>query len=67
MYYGGKELRKIRGRRSPQAAAKALGITVEALNAYEEGRRIPRDEVKKRILLYSQGKTPVQRDPGLWS
>ena len=52
----GKQLRKLRGNRSPQQTARALGITVEALQAYEEGKRIPRDEVKKRIrLCFCQG------------
>ncbi len=54
----GERLRRFRGNQSPEEAAKALGITVQALNAYEEGRRMPRDEVKKRIRLW------MGTDPG---
>ena len=45
-------LRRFRGVRTRQKAAEALGITVEALQAYEEGRRVPRDEVIFRAARY---------------
>ena len=32
--------------------AKALGISVSALSMYEQGNRIPRDEVKIRMAEY---------------
>lgn len=40
------------GVRTRQKAAEAMGITVEALRAYEEGRRVPRDEVIFRAARY---------------
>ena len=49
--YGGR-LRRIRGNTGKQAFAQALGITVQALNAYESGKRLPRDEVKRRVEAY---------------
>lgn len=45
----GVNLRRLRGDRSLQQTAQALNITVEALRAYESGKRRPRDEVRARI------------------
>ena len=45
----GEKLRRFRGNRTAKETAAKLGITVQALQAYESGRRIPRDEVKRRI------------------
>ncbi len=45
-------LRRLRGNRTRQRAAEALGITVEALRAYEHGQRVPRDEVILRAAWY---------------
>ncbi len=45
-------LRKLRGNRTQAEVAKALDISISALSMYENGERIPRDEVKKRISEY---------------
>ena len=42
----------LRGERSQEEVAKALGISVSALSMYEQGNRIPRDEVKIRMAEY---------------
>ncbi len=50
----GKRLVDLRGEKSRQTVAKDLKISVSALQMYENGKRIPRDEVKVRIkLLFS--------------
>lgn len=48
----GETLRKLRGNRTQAEVAKALEISISALSMYENGERIPRDEVKKRIAEY---------------
>ena len=48
----GAYLRKLRGCRSLDETAAALRITADALRAYEEDRRIPRDEVVLRAAAY---------------
>lgn len=45
------ELRKSKGKTTTEAA-KELGITVSALSNYENGIRIPRDNIKIRIANY---------------
>ena len=44
----GKWIRNLRGTRSSREFAQLLGISQQALQAYESGKRIPRDEVKQR-------------------
>ncbi len=48
----GERLIKLRGNERREAVAKALNISVSALQMYENGRRMPRDEVKVRISQY---------------
>jgi transcriptional regulator with XRE-family HTH domain len=48
----GERLRALRGSRSQEEVATALGISQSALCAYEMNQRTPRDEVKKRIAKY---------------
>lgn len=48
----GKKLRELRGNRSAQEVADAIGTSVSAVFMYENGERIPRDEVKLRIARY---------------
>lgn len=51
----GKKLRHLRGNRSAEDVAKALGISTSALFMYERGERIPRDEIKMKISsLYKE-------------
>lgn len=48
----GSRLRKLRGNRSREEVAAALGLSVSALQMYENGYRIPRDEFKIRLSRY---------------
>lgn len=45
-------LKSLRGNTSQAEVARAVGITPAAMANYEQGIRIPRDEVKKRIAEY---------------
>lgn len=47
-----EKLIELRGNRSQEEVAKALGISVSALSMYEQGKRIPRDEIKIRMAEY---------------
>lgn len=49
-------LRNLRGEKSRREVADAIGVTVSALQMYETGYRIPRDETKVRIAEF-YGKT----------
>lgn len=42
----------LRGNRTQEEVAKALGISISALSMYEQGNRIPRDEIKIRMAEY---------------
>lgn len=48
----GKKLVELRGDKKRQTVAKDLKISISALQMYENGKRIPRDEVKVRIAEY---------------
>ena len=48
----GKKLKELRGNKSLQRVASDVGITVSALSNYEQGLRIPRDEVKIKLANY---------------
>lgn len=48
----GKKLIALRGNRTQEEVAKALGISLSAIGMYERGERIPRDEVKIRIAKF---------------
>jgi len=43
---------KLRGTRSREEVANAVGISVSALQMYENAKRIPKDEIKLRIARY---------------
>lgn len=45
----GKRLKELRGDRSRDKVAEAVGISSSALGIYECNKRIPRDDVKKRL------------------
>jgi putative transcriptional regulator len=47
-----KILVTLRGDRSREEVAKALGISVSALQMYENARRVPKDEIKLKIANY---------------
>ncbi len=47
-----QKLRKLRGTRTREEVAVALHISVSALAMYENGSRIPRDEIKVALAHY---------------
>ena len=53
----GARLVALRGTRTQEEVAEALGITLKALRMYEKGTRIPRDEIKIAISDYYN--TPI--------
>lgn len=48
----GSRLKALRGTRSQQEVAQAVGVTPMAISLYESGERIPRDEVKVKLAEY---------------
>ena len=48
----GERLRKLRGSRSQEEVAAAIGISQSALCAYENDQRTPRDPIKVLIADY---------------
>jgi len=47
-----KRLVNLRGDLSRDEVANALSISVSTLQMYENGQRVPRDEIKMRIASY---------------
>lgn len=47
-----KTLIKLRGKKSREEVSKAVGISVSALSMYENGDRIPRDDIKIKLANY---------------
>ena len=54
-----KILTKLRGKRTQEEVAKAVGVTRTALSNYEQGIRVPKDDIKKRLAQYYN--TTVQK------
>lgn len=48
----GERLKMLRGDKSREDVAKACDISVSALGMYENGFRVPRDEIKIRLAAY---------------
>lgn len=48
----GRILKDLRGNRSQSEIAKAVGITAMALSQYENGNRVPRDDIKIRLAKF---------------
>ena len=48
----GRRLTELRGNKTQEEVALALGISKSALPMYENGSRIPRDEIKLKISNY---------------
>lgn len=48
----GALLRELRGNIPRKEVADAVGVSVSALQMYENGARIPRDETKRRIAEF---------------
>ena len=47
-----KKLIELRGNKSREEVAKACGISVSALAMYEQGQRVPRDNIKMKLAKY---------------
>lgn len=47
-----RNLKDLRGDKTLEEVAKAVGISVSSLGMYETGKRVPRDDVKIRIAKY---------------
>lgn len=47
-----KKLIDLRGNKSQETVSKAVGISISALSMYENGLRVPRDEIKIRLAQY---------------
>lgn len=48
----GKRLKELRGERSQEEVATAIGISVSAVTMYENGERVPRDDVKVKLAIF---------------
>ena len=48
----GRRLRDLRGTIPRAEVAKAIGVSLSALTMYENGQRVPRDQIKVRIAEY---------------
>lgn len=48
----GKRLRELRGSRTQEEVAKALGVSVMAISLWERGERVPSDDIKVKIANY---------------
>lgn len=49
-----QKLIDLRGEKSRDEVAKSLGISVSAIQMYENAERIPKDEIKIKIASYYQ-------------
>lgn len=49
-----ERLIKLRGKRSREEVAKEVGVSVSAISMYENGERVPRDDIKVRFAEYYQ-------------
>lgn len=47
-----EKLIELRGKKSREEVAKALGLSISAISMYENGERIPRDSIKIKIANY---------------
>lgn len=48
----GNKLRELRGNRSMECVAKEVGISKSSIAMYETGKRVPKDDVKKKLSVY---------------
>ena len=48
----GSDLRELRGSRTQERVAKALGVSVMAISLRERGERVPSDDIKVKIANY---------------
>lgn len=47
-----ERLIRLRGDRSREEVARAVGVSVSAIAMYENGERIPRDSIKIKLAAY---------------
>lgn len=47
-----KKLTRARGDKTQKFVSDEVGISQSALNMYESGERVPRDEIKERLAAY---------------
>lgn len=47
-----EKLMELRGEKSQRVVAKAVGIAPSTLSMYENGERIPRDNIKRKLADY---------------
>lgn len=51
----GQKLVTLRGSMTREQVAQAVGVTLTAIQMYENGERVPKDEIKIRLAkLYNQ-------------
>ena len=48
----GNKLISLRGSKTQEEVAKAIGVSIAAIGMYERGERIPRDEIKIKLASY---------------
>lgn len=48
----GARLRALRGEKPRSEVAEAVGVSVSALQMYENGARVPRDQTKMALAVY---------------
>ena len=48
----GQKLVKLRGDKSREEVANAVGVSYNAIQMYENGQRVPRDDIKFRLAQY---------------
>lgn len=48
----GKRLSELRGNKPQDIVSNAVGISRSALSMYEQGNRIPRDEIKVKLAKF---------------
>ena len=48
----GEKLITLRGRRTREEVAASIGVSCSAIQMYENGRRVPRDDIKLKIAKY---------------
>lgn len=48
----GIRLKELRGSRSQEEVAQAIGVTKMSISQYERGKRVPNDDLKIKIAHY---------------
>ena len=46
------KLRKLRAKKTQEQVAQDLGVSLSAYVKYENGIRVPRDDIKRRLATY---------------